>query len=43
MGGINLNLNDYAEFNSKVSYIMYLHDYPSACELSTIRTLALRQ
>ena len=28
-------LNDYAEFNSKISYIMFWHDFLLACEIST--------
>ena len=35
----HLYLNDYAEFDSK---IMFLHDYLLTCEISTVRTLALR-
>ena len=35
----HLCLNDYAEFDSKISYIMFLHDYLMACEISTVRTL----
>ena len=47
LGGIqiilkHLYLNDYADFESKISYIMFLHDYHLACEISTVRTLALR-
>ena len=34
-------LNDYAEFDSKNSYIMFLNDYLLVCEISTIRTLTL--
>ena len=37
----HLYLNDYAEFDSQISYIMFLHDYHLACEISTVRTLAL--
>ena len=37
----HLYLNDYAEFDSKISYIMFLHDYLLACEIYTVRTLAL--
>ena len=39
----HLYLNYYADFDSKISYIMFLHDYQLACEISnvTIRTLAL--
>ena len=34
--------NDYnAEFDSKILYIMFLHDYHLACEISTVRTLNL--
>ena len=36
----HLYLNDYAEFYSKISYIMFLHDYLLACEISTVRTFA---
>ena len=36
----HLYLNDYAEY-SKISYIMFLHDYLFACRISTVRTLAL--
>ena len=32
---------DYAEFHNKISYIMFLHDYILACEISTLRTLTL--
>ena len=38
----HLYINDYAEFDSKISHIMFLHDYHLACEISTVRTLALR-
>ena len=34
-------INDYAECGSKISYILFLHDYLLACEISTIRTFAL--
>ena len=37
----HLYLNDYAEFNSKISYIMCLRDYLLACEISAVRSLAL--
>ena len=37
-----LHPNDYAEFDSKISYIMFLHDYFLACEIATVRTLTLR-
>ena len=37
----HLYLNDYAEFDSKISYIMFLHEYLLACEISTETTLAL--
>ena len=30
-------------FDSKISYIIFLHDYLLACEISTIRTLALNK
>ena len=38
-GGVNLKhlneyLNDYAEFDSKISNIMFLHDYLLTCEIS---------
>ena len=29
----HLYLDDYAEFDSKISYIMVLHDYHLACEI----------
>ena len=29
---------DYAEFDSKMWYIMFLHDYLLACEISTVCT-----
>ena len=38
----HLYLNDYAEFDSKISYIMFLHDYHLACKISTVRTLTLK-
>ena len=45
-GGLNylkpLYLDDYAEFESKISYLMFLHDDHSVCEISTVRTLTLR-
>ena len=34
-------LNDYAELYSKISHIMFLYDYHLACEISTVRILAL--
>ena len=37
----HLYLNYYAEFDSKISYIMFLYGYLLASEMSTIRTLAL--
>ena len=37
----HLYINDYAEFDSKISFIIFLHDYHLACEISTVRTLAL--
>ena len=37
----HLYLDDYAEINSKISYLMFLLDYLLACEVSTVRTLAL--
>ena len=37
----SISLNDYAEFNSKISYIMFLHDYLLVFEISTVRTLCL--
>ena len=37
----HLYLNDYALFDSKNSY-MFLHEYLFACDISTVRTLALR-
>ena len=45
-GGIlqYLYLNVYAEFDSKISYIMFLsclYDYQLACEISMVRTFAL--
>ena len=35
----HLYLNDYAEFHSKISYIMFLHDYCLACEIAMVRPL----
>ena len=32
----------YTDFESKISYIIFLHDYLLACEISTVRILALR-
>ena len=32
----------YAEFDSKIAYIMFLHDYHLACEISTVSTFAFR-
>ena len=37
----HLYLNDYADFDSKISFVMFLHNYHLACEISTVRTLAL--
>ena len=37
----HLYLNDYTKFDSKISYIMFLHDCLLACEISTVKTLAL--
>ena len=37
-----LYFNDYAEYDSKISCIMFLHGYLLACERSTVRTLALK-
>ena len=34
-------MNDYADFDSKISYKMCLHDFHLPCEISTVRTLAL--
>ena len=36
----HLYLNYYAEFDSIISYIMFLHDYHLACEISMVKTLA---
>ena len=47
-GGLNylkhLYLNDYAKFDSKISYIglMFLYGYHLAYEISTVRTLAIK-
>ena len=38
----HLYRNDYAEFTSKISYMMFSHDYHFVCEISTVRTLTLR-
>ena len=38
----HIYLNDYVEFDSKISYIMFLHYYLLACIISTVRTLALK-
>ena len=32
----------YAEFDSKIIYIMFLHYYLLVCKISTVKTLALR-
>ena len=37
----HLYLNDYAEFDSKIPYILFFHINHLACEISTVRTLAL--
>ena len=37
----HLYINVYAEFDSKILYIVFLRDHQLACEISTIRTLAL--
>ena len=37
----HLYLKDYAEFDSKISYIMFQHDYHLACEISMVRTFSL--
>ena len=37
----HIHLNVYAEFESEISYMMFLHDYQLACEISTVRTIAL--
>ena len=45
-GGVTfkyLYLNDYSEFDSKISYLMFLHDYLLACEISTVRTKTLKE
>ena len=39
----HLYLNDYAEFDSIISYIMFSYGYLLVCEISTIRTLALKE
>ena len=33
----------YADFDCKISHVMFLHDYPLTCEISTVRTLALKE
>ena len=33
----------YADYDSKISYVMFLHDYLLACEISRVWTLALRE
>ena len=38
---IYIYLNGYSEFDSKISYLMFLHDYLLACEISTVRTQTL--
>ena len=38
----HIYLNDYAEFDSKISYRMFLHDYLLTCEISRARTFAFR-
>ena len=37
----HLYLKDYAEFDSKILYIEFLHDYLLVCEISTVKTRAL--
>ena len=37
-----ITLNDYEEFDSKISYKMFLHDYLLTCGISTVKTLALK-
>ena len=37
----HLYLNDYAEFDSTISYITFLHYYHLDCEISRVRALAL--
>ena len=37
----HIYLNFYAEFNSKVSYVMFLHDHQLAYRISAVWTLAL--
>ena len=39
-GGVflkHLYLNGYAEFDSKISYLMFFNDYHLACQISTVR------
>ena len=38
----HLYLNDNSEFDSKISYLMFLHDYLLACEISTVTTQILK-
>ena len=38
---ISSYVNDFADFDSKISFIMFLHDNILACEISTVRTFAL--
>ena len=37
----HLFLNEYAEFDSKISHIMFLNDNLLVCEISTVGTLTL--
>ena len=38
----HIYLNDYSEFDRKISYLMFLHGYLLACEISTVRTQTLK-
>ena len=37
----HLYINDYAEFVSKISNLMFLHEYLLVCEIFRVRILAL--
>ena len=38
----HLYLNDNTEFDGKILYIMFLHDFYLACEIYMVGTIALR-
>ena len=41
-GEYNFEIHLYLKNDSKKSYIMFLHDYLLACQISTVRILALK-